>query len=144
MSELETEHTYQLRQAEATQAEKLKEVHEGYCAAIEELKEKNEVSPPHRQSVPTINFKQDFLVYQIINVNFLAFLKRLTHKKSLENSNTNNFLPQTMENEHTHEIGMIQQDIAKLRSGHERTLQALEADFNIRLISEYDRYQVRQ
>ncbi|KAI8438557.1 hypothetical protein MSG28_011021, partial [Choristoneura fumiferana] len=42
MSELETEHTYQLRQAEATQAEKLKEVHEGYCAAIEELKEKNE------------------------------------------------------------------------------------------------------
>lgn len=43
MSELETEHTYQLRQAEATQAEKLKEVHEGYCAAIEELKEKNEV-----------------------------------------------------------------------------------------------------
>ncbi|CAB3240040.1 unnamed protein product [Arctia plantaginis] len=89
MSELETEHTYQLRQAEATQAEKLKEVHEGYCAAIEELKEKNE----------------------------------------------------NMENEHTHEIGMIQQDIAKLRSGHERTLQTLEADFNIRLISEYDRYQ---
>lgn len=43
MSELETEHTYQLRQAEAIQAEKLKEVHEGYCAAIEELKEKNEV-----------------------------------------------------------------------------------------------------
>lgn len=43
MSELETEHTYQLRQAEAAQAEKLKEVHEGYCAAIEELKEKNEV-----------------------------------------------------------------------------------------------------
>lgn len=42
MSELETEHSYQLRQAEATQAEKLKEVHEGYCAAIEELKEKNE------------------------------------------------------------------------------------------------------
>ncbi|KAM3967911.1 testes of unusual size [Aphomia sociella] len=89
MSELETEHTYQLRQAEATQAEKLKEVHEGYCAAIEELKEKND----------------------------------------------------QMENEHTHEIGMIQQDIAKLRSGHERTLQALEADFNVRLISEYDRYQ---
>lgn len=44
MSELETEHSYQLRQAEATQAEKLKEVHEGYCAAIEELKEKNEVN----------------------------------------------------------------------------------------------------
>lgn len=50
---------------------------------------------------------------------------------------------QQMENEHTHEIGMIQQDINKLRSQHERTLQALEADFNVRLISEYDRYQVK-
>ncbi|XP_026319729.1 cilia- and flagella-associated protein 57 [Hyposmocoma kahamanoa] len=89
MSELETEHSYQLRQAEATQAEKLKEVHEGYCAAIEELKEKNEA----------------------------------------------------LENEHTHEIGMIQQDIVKLTSGHERALQSLEADFNIKLIGEYDRYQ---
>lgn len=49
MSELETEHTYQLRQAEAAQAEKLKEVHEGYCAAIEELKEKNEVLRLYRK-----------------------------------------------------------------------------------------------
>ncbi|KAJ2947907.1 hypothetical protein O0L34_g9698 [Tuta absoluta] len=89
MSELETEHTYQLRQSEATQSEKLKEVHEGYCAAIEELKEKNE----------------------------------------------------QLENEHTHEIGMIQQDIQKLKDGHENALQQLEADFNIRLIGEYDRYQ---
>ncbi|XP_041975861.1 cilia- and flagella-associated protein 57 isoform X1 [Aricia agestis] len=89
MSELETEHTYQLRQSEALHAEKLKEVHEGYCVAIEELKAKNE----------------------------------------------------QMENEHTHEIGMIQQDIVKLRTGHERTLQALEADFNVKLINEYDRYQ---
>lgn len=49
-----------------------------------------------------------------------------------------------MENEHTHEIGMIQQDIAKLKSGHERTLQALEGDFNIKLIGEYHRYQVQK
>lgn len=47
-----------------------------------------------------------------------------------------------MENEHAHEIGMIQQDITKLRANHERMLQSLEADFNIRLVSEYDRYQV--
>lgn len=38
---------------------------------------------------------------------------------------------------------MIQQDIVKLTSGHERALQSLEADFNIKLIGEYDRYQVR-
>ena len=50
---------------------------------------------------------------------------------------------QQLENEHTHEIGMIQQDITKLKAGHERTLQALEADFNVRLIGEYDRYQVK-
>lgn len=60
MSELETEHTYQLRQAEATQAEKLKEVHEGYCAAIEELKEKNEVSPPHPQVCPLLTLNRTF------------------------------------------------------------------------------------
>lgn len=39
---------------------------------------------------------------------------------------------------------MIQQDIVKLTSGHERALQSLEADFNIKLIGEYDRYQVRK
>lgn len=57
MSELETEHSYQLRQAEATQAEKLKEVHEGYCAAIEELKEKNEV--PAGASYELVDFRRE-------------------------------------------------------------------------------------
>ncbi|GBP75293.1 Cilia- and flagella-associated protein 57 [Eumeta japonica] len=89
LTELETEHAYQLRQTEALHAEKLKEIHEGYGAAIEELKEKNE----------------------------------------------------TMESEHAHEIGVIQQDISKMRANQEKSLQALETDFNIKLIGEYDRYQ---
>lgn len=43
MHELQTEHAYQMRQNDATHNAMLKEVHEGYCNAIEELKEKNEV-----------------------------------------------------------------------------------------------------
>lgn len=44
MHELQTEHAYQMRQNDALHNSLLKEVHEGYCGAIEELKEKNEVS----------------------------------------------------------------------------------------------------
>lgn len=43
MHELQTEHAYQMRQNDALHNTLLKEVHEGYCSAIEELKEKNEV-----------------------------------------------------------------------------------------------------
>lgn len=44
MHELETEHAYQMRQSEALHNATIKDIHEGYCSAIEELKEKNEVS----------------------------------------------------------------------------------------------------
>lgn len=43
MHELETEHAYQMRQSEALHNATIKDIHEGYCTAIEELKEKNEV-----------------------------------------------------------------------------------------------------
>lgn len=43
MNELETEHAYQMRQSDTLHKAQLEEVHEGYCGAIEELKEKNEV-----------------------------------------------------------------------------------------------------
>ncbi|PSN49348.1 hypothetical protein C0J52_04287 [Blattella germanica] len=42
IEELETEHGYQMQKADEKNAEKVKEVHEGYIAAMEELKEKNE------------------------------------------------------------------------------------------------------
>lgn len=41
--ELQTEHEYQMRQNDVVHKLKLKDVHEGYFNAIEELKEKNEV-----------------------------------------------------------------------------------------------------
>lgn len=44
MGELDTEHTYQMRQTETVHATKIKDVHEAYCIAIEELKEKNTVT----------------------------------------------------------------------------------------------------
>lgn len=43
MHELITEHAYQIRQDEATHSTKVREIHEEYCAAIEELRDKNEV-----------------------------------------------------------------------------------------------------
>lgn len=43
MKELETEHSYQMRQNDAVHTLKMKDIHAGYCSAIEELKIKNEV-----------------------------------------------------------------------------------------------------
>lgn len=43
MKELETEHSYQMRQNDALHSLKIKDIHSGYCNAIEELKLKNEV-----------------------------------------------------------------------------------------------------
>lgn len=43
MKELETEHSYQMRQNDALHSLKMKDIHAGYCNAIEELKIKNEV-----------------------------------------------------------------------------------------------------
>lgn len=45
MHELQTEHAYQMRQNDVVHNLRMKDVHEGYCSAIEELKEKNEVIP---------------------------------------------------------------------------------------------------
>lgn len=43
LSELDTEHSYQMRQTEASHNLKIKDIHEAYCIAIEELKDKNTV-----------------------------------------------------------------------------------------------------
>lgn len=41
--ELEMEHTYQMRQTESAYADKIKDIHDTYCQAIEELKNKIEI-----------------------------------------------------------------------------------------------------
>lgn len=43
MHELQTEHSYQMRQNDVVHNLRMKDIHEGYFNAIEELKEKNEV-----------------------------------------------------------------------------------------------------
>lgn len=43
MRELETEHSFQMRQNDALYSSKIKDIHSEYCQAIEELKSKNEV-----------------------------------------------------------------------------------------------------
>ncbi|CAH2006904.1 unnamed protein product [Acanthoscelides obtectus] len=56
MKELETEHSYQVRQNEAVHALKMKDIHAGYCNAIEELKLKNEqMEAEHLQEINNIN-----------------------------------------------------------------------------------------
>jgi hypothetical protein len=49
--ELETEHKYNMHKRDMMHAQKLKKVHENYCQAIEELKEKNEVQIIRQNSV---------------------------------------------------------------------------------------------
>lgn len=54
--ELEMEHTYQMRQTESAYAEKIKSIHDTYCQAIEELKEKIEIlESNHNAELNNIN-----------------------------------------------------------------------------------------
>nr|XP_023027258.1 cilia- and flagella-associated protein 57-like [Leptinotarsa decemlineata] len=56
MKELETEHSYQMRQNDALHSLKMKDIHAGYCNAIEELKIKNEqMEGEHIQEINNIN-----------------------------------------------------------------------------------------
>ncbi|CAH1154655.1 unnamed protein product [Phaedon cochleariae] len=56
MKELETEHSYQMRQNDALHSLKMKDIHAGYCNAIEELKLKNEqLEGEHIQEINNIN-----------------------------------------------------------------------------------------
>ncbi|XP_012224330.2 cilia- and flagella-associated protein 57 [Linepithema humile] len=56
MKELETEHAYKLRQIDVQHNDKLREVHQGYCEAITELRDKNEkLQEDHINEINNIN-----------------------------------------------------------------------------------------
>ncbi|KAH1015652.1 hypothetical protein HUJ04_007002 [Dendroctonus ponderosae] len=56
LKELETEHSYQMRQNDAVHSLKMKDIHSEYCHAIEELKIKNEqMESDHIQELNNIN-----------------------------------------------------------------------------------------
>ncbi|CAH1131991.1 unnamed protein product [Ceutorhynchus assimilis] len=56
LKELETEHSYQMRQNDALHSLKMKDIHSEYCHAIEELKIKNEqMESEHVQEINNIN-----------------------------------------------------------------------------------------
>ncbi|KAK4873590.1 hypothetical protein RN001_012950 [Aquatica leii] len=60
MHELLTEHSYQMRNMEVLHNLKLKEVHEGYCLAIEDLKEKNEqLESEHAQEISNMTVEMN-------------------------------------------------------------------------------------
>lgn len=56
MRELETEHAYRIRQMEGQHNDKMREVHQGYCAAIQELKDKiDKLQEDHTNELNDIN-----------------------------------------------------------------------------------------
>jgi len=56
MRESETEHAYKLRQIDVQHNDKLREVHQGYCEAITELRDKNEkLQEDHINEINNIN-----------------------------------------------------------------------------------------
>ncbi|XP_044759161.1 cilia- and flagella-associated protein 57 [Coccinella septempunctata] len=88
MHELETEFAYQMRQNDVVHNLRMKDVHQGYCSAIEELKEKNE----------------------------------------------------QLESDHQQELHNINMEINKMKQAHEQFVHKLEANYNEKLIYEYDKY----
>ncbi|XP_045476478.1 cilia- and flagella-associated protein 57 [Harmonia axyridis] len=88
MHELETEFAYQMRQNDVVHNLRMKDVHQGYCSAIEELKEKNE----------------------------------------------------QLESDHQQELHNINMEINKMKQTHEQFVHKLEANYNEKLIYEYDKY----
>lgn len=89
MKEMETEHAYKLRQVDIQHNDKLREVHQGYCEAITELRDKNE----------------------------------------------------KLQEDHINEINNIYVDIAKMKMAHESAMQQMENNYEVKLITEFDKYQ---
>lgn len=89
LKELETEHAYKLRQIDIQHNDKLREVHQGYCEAIKELRDKIEKD----------------------------------------------------QEDHVNEINNINVDIMKMKSAHEEAMQQMENNYELKLITEYDKYQ---
>ncbi|XP_034177079.1 testes of unusual size [Osmia lignaria lignaria] len=56
MRELETEHAYKMRQIEVLHNDKVRDIHQGYCEAIEELRDKiSRLQEDHKTELNTIN-----------------------------------------------------------------------------------------
>lgn len=89
LKEMETEHAYKLRQIDVRHNDKLRDVHQGYCEAIRELRDKIE----------------------------------------------------KLQEDHINEINNMNVNIVKMKATHEETMQQMENNYEIKLITEYDKYQ---
>lgn len=89
MRELETEHAYKLRQIDVQHNDKLRDVHQGYCEAIKELRDKIE----------------------------------------------------KLQEDHVNEINNINVEIVRMKTAHEDAMQQMENNYEVKLITEYDKYQ---
>ncbi|EFN86628.1 WD repeat-containing protein 65 [Harpegnathos saltator] len=69
--ELETEHAYKLRQIDVLHNDKLREIHQGYCEAIKELREK-------------IEKLQEDHINEINNINVEIVKTKTTHEQAMQ------------------------------------------------------------
>lgn len=89
LKEMETEHAYKLRQIDVRHNDKLRDVHQGYCEAIRELRDKIE----------------------------------------------------KLQEDHINEINNMNVNIVKMKATHEEAMQQTENNYEVKLITEYDKYQ---
>lgn len=89
LKEMETEHAYKLRQIDVRHNDKLRDVHQGYCEAIRELRDKIE----------------------------------------------------KLQEDHINEINNMNVNIVKMKATHEEAMQQMENNYEVKLITEYDKYQ---
>ncbi|XP_011870371.1 PREDICTED: cilia- and flagella-associated protein 57 [Vollenhovia emeryi] len=76
LRELETEHAYRLRQIDVQHNDKLRDVHQGYCEAIKELRDKIE------------NLQEDH-VNEINNMNVQIVKMKATHEEAMQQMENN-------------------------------------------------------
>lgn len=112
MRELETEHAYHMRQTEVQHNDTLRDVHQGYCEAIEELKEK-------------IDKLQEDHTNELNNINVEIVRMKATHEEAMQQMEISYDLKLITEYDKYH---MFEDRNNSMRENYEKRLEELEQD----------------
>lgn len=110
MRELETEHAYHMRQTEVQHNDTLRDVHQGYCEAIEELKEK-------------IDKQQEDHVNELNNINVEIVRMKAAHEEAMQQMEISYDLKLITEYDKYH---MFEERNNAMREDYEKRLEELE------------------
>ncbi|KAF5287488.1 hypothetical protein FQA39_LY04116 [Lamprigera yunnana] len=112
MHELVTEHTYQKRNMDSMHNLKIKEIHEGYCGAIETLKQKNEqLDTDHAQELSNMTLEMNNL--------------KLNHEQYLQKMDILNNDKLIVEYD---KYLQLEEKMSKLRSNYEAQLEGMREE----------------